>query len=493
MADRLLPIDIHRDVDDELASHVEMRRQELVARGMTPAEARETALRRFGDLPAIARECREINRRAVRARRRTSMWMDLRQDLTYALRLLARAPGFTAVAVCTLALGIGATTAIFSLANWALLRPVPGVERPRDLQQIWVGTWNSPTSFRPGRLSYPNLLDIAPRLTTVDLAGLQTATLNVAAGSEAARTVPAEFVTASYFSLLGVRFGAGRPFTAEEDRPSGAEHVTVVSERFSKMVFGSGSGAAGQILQINGRPFTVIGIAEEAFGGTSRLGGPLIWLPGASYPVVNHMPTLRYDDRAQGGYYQLVGRLRAAATWPQVEAELRTMSAWLLSVHPKENAKFDTVAFHVMAPLGENALGGSQMKTTLWLMLSASALVLLIACSNVASLLLIRGIGRRGEVAVRQALGAARVRLLRQHLTEGVVLWLFGGAIGLLLVWTLLQLVDGGVLLGLRGPVGTVPLDWGVVAFAVTLSLAVGIVFSVVPALRLCESSPRRP
>jgi predicted permease len=487
---RLLRPDIRRDVDEELASHVELRQRELVARGMAPAEARDAALRRFGNVAAIARECRDINERSLRAQRRTTMWVDLRQDIGFAFRLLARAPGFTAVAVFTLAIGVGATTAIFSLANWALLRSVPGIDRPEELRQIWVGTRSDPSSFSPGRLSYPNLLEIAPRMTTVDLAAQQSGALNVAAGRAPARTVMGKYVTASYFPVLGARFIAGRPFTTEEDHPAGAELVAVVSAPFARTLFGSPNGAVGQTLQINARHFVVVGVTEDAFGGIERMGLTVLWLPGASYPVVNHMPSLRYDNRGVGGYYALLGRLRHGATWAQVEGELGTMRDWLVSQYPEENAKFQKAAFHMMGPIGANPLGQERLETTVWLMLGASGLVLLIACSNVASLLLMRGLGRRSEVAVRKALGAAPVRLVRQHLTEGTVLWLLGGAAGLVLVRTLLGLVDGGVLLGLGGETGPVPLDWRVVTFAVALSLVVGLVFSLLPAVRAVSVQP---
>ena len=478
--------DVARDVDDELTFHLEMRQRELVERGVPPADARERVARRFGNLAAVARECRAIDEAWYREQRRASMWMDLRQDVTYAWRMLRKAPAFTTIAVLTLAVGIGATTAIFTLANWALLRPVPGVERPDDVQQIWTGARPGGTSFSPGWVSYPNLQDISPRLQSIALAGQQFASFNVGQGASGARPVSGAFVTASYFDVLGVRMRAGRPFSAAEDTPGNPAHVMVISERFARASFADPQAALGRVLQVNGIPCTVIGVTAGGFAGTDRMGGADVWMPGAATPVINHMTNRRYDDRRAGGYFQFVARLKNGATWPQADAELRSMAAWLASEYPQENAKFArTTGFHLMGPIGANPLGRPRVMTMTLLMLGVSALVLLIACSNVASLLMMRGVGRSGEVAVRKALGAARLRLIRQHLTEGVLLWAFGGGLALLIVWAALRSANGAALLGMRGRVGEgVPMDWRVILFAAAVSLIVGLVFSVAPALR---------
>lgn len=418
------------------------------------------------------------------------MWTDLRQDIAYAFRLLARAAGFTVVAVLTLALGIGATTAVFSLANWALLRPVPGVERPGEVRLIWIGSRKTPTSFTPSRLSYPNFNDIAPRLRTVALGAAQGSDVSVATETHAAAPAAVAFTTPSYFDVLGVRARAGRLFTERDDDPSAGAHVAVLSERLANALFRAEPAAVGRTIRVNGIAFTVIGVTGQGFAGTHRINRVDLWLPGSTYPAVNHFKNTRYDDRASGGFYEFVARRAGGASWEQVEAELGSLKAWLAAEYPSENERLQQVAFHLMAPIGTDAFGGQQIASMMPVMLGGSALVLLIACSNVASLLLMRGIGRGGEVAVRKALGAGRLRLVRQHLTEGTVLWLAGGAVAVAAVWGLLQTVDGGTLLGLRAPTGPVPLDWRVVAFALTLSLAIGLIFSVVPALRAARVEP---
>lgn len=482
--------DIARDVDEELASHLAMHEEDLVARGLSRTDARETALRRFGNQALVARACREIDEQWYRDQRRASMWTDLRQDIGYAFRLLRRAPGFTTVAVITLALGIGATTAIFSLANWALLRPVPGVESPGELRTVWTGTRSGPNSFRPSFLSYPNFNDAAARLRTVSLGGYTGGSVSVATDHQAARPVPGvAFTSASYFEVLGVRTRAGRLYTPDEDNPAGGALVAVLSEPFAVSLFSSAAAAVGQTIRVNGLPVTVIGVAAAGFTGTDRIGQISLWLPGATYPAIQHFKTMRYDNR-QGGFYSFVARPRDGATWPQIEAELSAVGSWLAAQYPKENKKFETAGFHVLAPIGTDPLGGAQMRGMVALMLGVSAIVLLIACSNVASLLLMRGIGRGSEVAVRKALGAGRLRLVRQHLTEGLVLWTAGGTAALGAVWIVTRLVDGATLLGLRAPVGAVPLDWRVIVFALALSLTVGLIFAVVPAIRASGADP---
>jgi putative ABC transport system permease protein len=215
---------VRKDVDDELSSHLEMRQRDLADRGVAPRDARDEALRRFGDLNAVAAECRDIDERWYREQRRADMLMDLRQDVSYALRMLARTPGFTIAAILTLALGIGATTAIFGLINWTLLRPLPGVSNPSALTWVWSGSWSERGGFTVSRVSYPNYLDIVPRLKTMTgLAGIQGQSAAVATAEHSARPVPAQLVTASYFDVLGVTFAVGRPFTAEEDAPA-AQH-----------------------------------------------------------------------------------------------------------------------------------------------------------------------------------------------------------------------------------------------------------------------------
>ena len=216
------------------------------------------------------------------------IWGDLRQDVTYALRSLGRTPAFTAAAALTVALGIGATTAIFSLANWTLLRPVPGVAHPEDVRFVWTGTWRTNTSFRVSGVSYPNLADIARRLQTVSLGGTQVSgPLNIAIANQAATHLDGEFVMPSYFDVLGVRMQRGRAFTTGEDNPVGAAQLVIISDRLWTSMFKRSESVLEQTLRVNGHLFGIIGVAPREFHGPQRVSSTDIWLPGSTIPLVN--------------------------------------------------------------------------------------------------------------------------------------------------------------------------------------------------------------
>ena len=278
---------------------------------------------------------------------------------------------------------------------------------------------------------------------------------------------------------------AGRAFTDEEDRPGAVAQVAVISDRLWARAFDRSNRVFEQTVRVNGVPFNVVGVAGSGFHGTDRVSSVDLWLPGAASPVVSHQ-TIRYDDRAAGGFYEFITRIAPGATEAQVEAELASMAAWLTEQHPDVNAKFKQTKFHLFGAIGFGAMPASadRMRSLLALMLAVSALILLIVGANVASLLLIKGVGRRSEVAVRKALGASRARLIRQHVTEGTLLWSLGGVAGAGVVWTMSRAVDVAPMLGLRVPDAHVPIDWRVLTFAAGLSLCVGVVFSLLPATR---------
>ena len=479
------PSDVARDIDEEIASHLDERREEYLARGLDPHDAAEAATKKFGNRDAIADVCRRIDRGALSAERRKHMLADLRQDIGYALRMFRRSPGFATIAIATLALGMGATTTVFTLANWALLRPVPGVADPANVGVVWVGTRSGSGSFSPSSLTYPNLADVASRLRALAIGAYQAGSAPVAGGGQTARNLAVLHVTSSYFDVLGVRMQIGRPFTAAEDTAPSPARVAVISDRLWQSMFQRLRDVVDQTIDVASVRFAIIGVAPRDFHGTERLSTTDLWLPGSSQGIVRHMPALRYDARDGHGFYELVARLAPGASWPQAQAELDTLRAWLVEQYPEVNAKFQQAGFHVMGPIGPHPLGRTMMhKAVGWTAFGASGLVLLIACANVAGLLTIKGLGRRHETAVRKALGAGRGRLLRQHVAEGVLLWIAGGSGALLLVLGLRNTMDIAALMGMGTIDMAPPIDWRVLGFTGFASLLVGVTFAAVPAIR---------
>ena len=481
----LWPAAVARDIDDEIAAHLEERREEFVAVGLDEHQAAAAAEMKFGNRDAVADICRRIDRGAHDHERRLHMLTDLRQDAGYAVRQFRRSPGFAAAAIATLALGMGATTTMFTLANWALLRPVPGVADPGQVSVVWVGTPSSRGGFSVSNLTYPNLADISSRVKTITIGAYQGGDAPVAGGGQAARNLVLQHVTASYFDVLGVRMQMGRPFSAAEDTPPSPVLGAVISDRLWQTMFQRRADVLAQTLDVAGVRFAILGVAPREFHGTERLSTTDLWLPGSSYPIVRHMPALRYDQRSGPGFYELVARLKPGATWAAASGELESMRAWLREQHPLDNGKFDRVGFHLMGPIGPHPLGRSMMQKVVgWTAFGASAIVLLIACANVAGLLTIRAFRRRHETAVRKALGAGRGRLLRQHVAEGVLLWIAGGAAALVMLLTLRRSIDIAALMGMGAIDRLPPIDWRVLAFTAAVSLAVGLVFSIIPAIR---------
>ena len=380
---------------------------------------------------------------------------------------------------------MGATTTIFTLANWALLRPVPGVTDPANVSVIWVGQYNDRGGFTVSSLSYLNLADAASRLQAFSVGAYQGCGGPVAGGGQVARNLSMQCVTASFFEVLGVRMQVGRPFTAAEDRPPSPFLGAVISDRLWQSMFQRRPDVLGQTLDIAGVRFAILGVAPRGFHGTERLSTADVWIPGSSQPIIRHMPALRFDNREGAGYYELVARLKPGATWAAAKGEMEALRAWLQEQYPEDNAKFRTTGFHLMGPIGPHPLGRTMMQrvvgTTAF---GASALVMLIACANVAGLLTIKGLGRRHETAVRKALGAGRGRLIRQHIVEGLLLWAAGGAGALALLLLLRRTLDVAAVMGMGTIDITPPIDWRVLAFTAAVSLAVGVLFSLLPAVR---------
>ncbi len=449
------------DLDEEMRFHLEMEAAKHVEAGMDPEAASALARRRFGPADRFKDEVRDV---------RGVTWLDdIRRDVTFALRSLRRSPGFTVVAVLCLALGIGANAAIFSVINAVLLRPLPYAEPDRlvrayETSDSFKGRGSvSPANFQDWQQQTPDLTHLTAWVAaSVSLQGsAQPERIKVVAG------------TPDLFALAGVRPLAGRTFGPGSSTKQG--EVVVLGEKLWRRRFGGDPAVVGRTARIDGTPYTILGVMPAAFD----------FPPNASadaWALFDPGPDVRKN---RGGHFLgVAGRLRPGVSVAQAQAQLQQVAARLKRAYPKEQAGRSAV----VEPLRETVVGKS--RPALLILLGAVALVLLIACANVANLLLARAAVRRREVAVRLALGAGRARLIRQFLVESLVLAAAGALLGALLAgWSLsiLEPLAQGAL-----PIsGGIPLDARVFAFLLLVSALSGLLFGIVPALQASREDLR--
>ncbi len=394
----------------------------------------------------------------------------LLQDMRFGLRTLLKRPGFTVVAVLTLALGIGANTAIFSVVNAVLLRPLPFRDSER-LVSVFETTQKIPRDF----ISVPNLEDYRGQSRVFEgLATFVPQSVNLTGGEEPERVVGG-FVSSSFFQILGVQTAAGRAFLPQEDA-AGAERVALISYDFWRNRFGGDEKLLGKPLIFNGEPYTVVGVMAEDFRYPSIQ--PDVWLPAQKWPNYK-------NERASHNCYVL-GRLKPGVTYEEAQTELSAIAKRLEQAYPEDNQGRGIEVVGLHEQLVED------LRPQLFLLLGAVGFILLIACANIANLLLARGAARQKEVALRSALGASRARLLRQLLTETLLLAFAGGVAGVILaVWgvdALLALNPSQLPTGAQD----IGLDAQVLAFSLGLSVLTGLLFGVVPALQLSKADVSR-
>jgi predicted permease len=456
-------------LSEELQFHLGAYAGDLIAKGMSRKEAYRQARVHFGSVERVRDECRQA--RGLR------LIDDLIRDARYGGRRLAKTPGFTVLAVLSLAIGIGANTAMFSLVNAIIMREVP-LDRLEDL----VNVYESGANYSFGQLSYPNFEDLRDATEDVfDGVSLSRFSLmEIERGGEF-ETALGEAVAGSYFSLRSLSPTAGRLFTAEDNVAPGAHPVMVLSHAYWQSAFAADPAVVGQVLRLAGRAYTVVGVAPPEYRGNLRGLEPALYAP---YMMINELlPSTDDELRTRSSHSLYVtARLRPGVSLADAERAVGSVAARL---RDERVDGWNPQRGFTLVP-SSNVLFSPELDPILravaWLLMVVVGLVLVLACTNLASFLLARALDRRREVAVRLALGASRSALVRQLLTESMLLGLLGGGVGLWLAVSLLQILQNADL-PLLLPL-TLDIDGNVLAFTLGISMLTGTLIGLVPALQ---------
>jgi putative ABC transport system permease protein len=468
--------DVDRDIREELEAHLEMKVEDLIASGLSRERAEAEARRLLGDRAWVVEECRKVRVHIRRSESRKERFDTLRQDVRYAVRRMQRAPAVTALVIAVLGLGIGVNTTVFSAVNDWFFRGAPGVNEPDRLVALFR-SFGPDDRTRLGHLSY---LKYAEQVESFTGLAASRPVRMVLQEDDGTALVQTKLVSANYFDVLGVDMTVGRGFLPEEEQEAGTHPVAVISHTFWRDRLGSPGGLSSEAIRLNGMVFTVVGVAGERFRGLEALDDVDVWVPLAMEATARTPFPIWKSDR-WSGILTVVGRLVPGVTRDAAQAELAVLATRIAEPDRRRGMR-GSIAMDPNVRTQE--LVSSSAVARIPPFAGVAGLVLLLACVNIGGLLLVQAMERRREISYRCALGAGRGRIVRQLLTESLVLAVPGAIVGLIasrwLGWGVARYIAPGVRL---------PLDAHVLAFAVVLGVAATFLFGLVPALHVFKST----